>query len=356
MDPLKKGENPGDFGKIIDTLHNKQKLPSLRTYQGDMAEFIKEKNESVVSIAVKQKEKKERIEKEEEKLKPVVKSKSEKGGFRKNLIIVFLSLVLLVGGVAVSFYIFNSFKKEPVSQVVAPEKIIPYNNLITLTDVTSENFGSEITKLSPSNGVNILKISSEDGLSFETSKDFFNLLEVSLPATLKRTLKDDYAIGIISQNNQTSYFLIITISDFGQAFSGMLDWESSMEKDLSFLNVGTNSFITANTTPNIPADTVATSTASSTSTGTNTVAKKPLTTTASSSASTTLNVKIPMKPDNFSWKDMIVKNKDTRALVNQKDQAKIAYTFLDKNTILITSSLSSIGDIYTIYASRSIVR
>jgi len=77
MDEEKKGGNPNKFGKIIDTLHNQQKLPSLRTYQGDMAEFIKEKNESVVSITVKAKEKKERIEKEEEKLRPVVKSKKE---------------------------------------------------------------------------------------------------------------------------------------------------------------------------------------------------------------------------------------------------------------------------------------
>ena len=112
MDEEKKGGNPDKFGKIIDTLHNQQKLPSLRTYQGDMAEFIKEKNESVVSITVKAKEKKERIEKEEEKLRPVVKSKKE--GFQKNLIIATLSLVLLASGVAVSFYIFNALKKEPM--------------------------------------------------------------------------------------------------------------------------------------------------------------------------------------------------------------------------------------------------
>ena len=337
MDEEKKGGNPDKFGKIIDTLHNQQKLPSLRTYQGDMAEFIKEKNESVVSITVKAKEKKERIEKEEEKLRPVVKSKKE--GFQKNLIIATLSLVLLASGVAVSFYIFNALKKEPMSEVAVEEKVIPYNNLITLTNITKENFDSELAKLSPSNGASILKISDKNGLSLQTTKDFFGCLGISLPATLERTIKEKYAVGIMFQNNQISYFLVITISDFGRAFSGMLDWESNMEKDLSFMNARTDSFVVANTTANIP-----TSTATSTAT------------TTSSTASTTLSVKIPMKLDSFIWKDMIVKNKDTRALINQKNQAKIAYTFLDKNTILITSSLSSIGDIYTIYASRSIVR
>ena len=50
-------DKSNEFGRVIDALHSKQKLPSLRTYQGDMAEFIKSKNESVISIAVKEKEK-----------------------------------------------------------------------------------------------------------------------------------------------------------------------------------------------------------------------------------------------------------------------------------------------------------
>ena len=47
MDPEEKKDSPNDFGRVIDALHSKQKLPSLRTYQGDMAEFIKSKDESV---------------------------------------------------------------------------------------------------------------------------------------------------------------------------------------------------------------------------------------------------------------------------------------------------------------------
>jgi len=54
------GQVPKEFGQVIDTLHSKQKIPSLRTYQGDMAEFIKEKNESVFSIAAKEKKRKEK--------------------------------------------------------------------------------------------------------------------------------------------------------------------------------------------------------------------------------------------------------------------------------------------------------
>jgi hypothetical protein len=146
-----------------------------------------------------------------------------------------------------------------------------------------------------------LKVSTTGDTVVEKAKDFFNLLDISLPGALSRTLKDQYAVGVISQNSGTSPFLIITVNDFGNAFSSMLDWETNMEKDLSFISTATST-------------------------------------------------------DIFAWKDIIVKNKDTRGLVNKYNQAKIVYTFLDKNTILITNSLVAIGEISSAYASRSVVR
>ena len=108
---------------------------------------------------------------------------------------------------------------------------------------------------------------------------------------------------------------------------------------MSFLNAKTDALVVNN---NAGASVMATSTATST---------------ATSSASTTVVINIPMKqPDVFSWKDLIIKNKDTRALVDEAGQARMAYTFLDKNTILITNNLSAIGDITSIYVSRSVVR
>ena len=52
----KEGEVPDNFGKVVEELHNKQKLSALRTYQGDMAQFIREKDESVISVKLKEKE------------------------------------------------------------------------------------------------------------------------------------------------------------------------------------------------------------------------------------------------------------------------------------------------------------
>jgi hypothetical protein len=340
MDPEKKEETSKDFGNIIDALHSKQKLPSLRTYQGDMAEFIKEKNESVFSIAVKEKKRKEEEEKEEKKMEEEAKTEAKTGietgikmegkkeifhkpkkkGYQMNIIVIFSSLLLVALGVFASLYVFKFINKEnPVSPVVIETEIVPYNNSISLLNATKENFGQEMANLSFSNGVSVIKISDAGGKTFDKAKDLFNFLQILLPGSLERTLKDRYMIGAISQNKETFPFIVITVNDFGNAFSAMLEWETNIEKDLSFLNA------------------------------------KPVIITASTTASSTLQVK-PVKQGPFEWKDVIVKNKDIRGLINQKNQAEIAYTFLDKNTILITNSLSAIGEISSIYASRSVVR
>lgn len=303
-----------DFGKVVDALHNKAKLSSLRTYQGDMAEFIRSKNESVISIAVKEKEKKEQKEKEI----PVSTKASvpkNRNGIQINLTMIVLSLLLIAGGFFGFFYVFETVKEEPTNPVVIEEKIIPYNHAITLANVTSENFKFELANLKISNGISILRISDASGSLLEKSENFFRFLKISPPTALERTLKEEYVIGVISQDEERANFIIMTVDDFGKAFSAMLDWEKNLINDLSFLTVTSSEMM------------------------------------ASSTGTTT-----PIKNEPLSWKDIIVKNKDTRALANDKNQAKIVYTFLDKNTILVTENLSAIGEISAAFASRAVVR
>lgn len=342
MDPEEKKDNSAEFGKVIDALHNKSKLPSLRTYQGDVAEFIKEKNESVLSVAVKEKKreeekkeeekKQEKQEKEEKKPEPVKKPSSLGMNLQINFTMVFLSLLLIIGGAIAAFYVYNILGKEPAKEVILEEEIIPYNNSIALAGATEKTLGAELTKLSVSGGINIVKISDSSGSFIKKSKDFFDFFDISLPSAMERTLEDEYAVGVFSQNNTTSYFMVIKVNDFGRSFSAMLEWEETMEKDLLFLNIS-------------PGENSQTASVQEVS---------PLT--ASSTATTTTKIVTPIKPELFSWRDIIIKNKDTRGLVNAKGKSKIAYTFLDKNTILIINNISVIGDISSAYNSRSVAR
>lgn len=337
MDSGEEKDNSAEFGKVIDALHSKQKLPSLRTYQGDMAEFIKEKNESVISIAVKEREKKEE-EKWEEKLTLEPKAeKSDREGFQMNFVLTALSLLLLLGGGWAALYVFDFFKEKPTNEIVVETEIIPYNNSITLANVTEKNLGAELAELSPISGINVIMLSDMRGSPVRDAKDFFSFLKISLPGALERTLEGKYVLGILSQSDGNHPFVVFVVNDFGQAFSAMLGWEKNMEKDLAFL-------IQEDVKTAAETNAVASSTANTT------------TTTASTTAATTTQVKIPLLPEGFDWKDVIIKNKDTRALVNQKGQVKIAYTFLDKNTIFITDSTKAVGDMSSAYASRSFAR
>lgn len=333
-----------DFGKVVDALHGERKLSSLRTYQGDMAEFIKERNESVLSIAAKEKIRKQEEQKEEKELQKAAKEeigsverlqtpfkRKARGNFQVNLTMIVLSILLLASGALAFYFVYDIYTRPPVPEAALQEQIIPYNNSMALAGAESQNLGEKISELNFLEGVNVIKVSDNSGKEIKTAKKLFEFLDISSPASLERSLRDDYVLGVFYQNGLKSNFLIITANDYEVAFSAMLDWEPNMPNDLAFLTY-------------VPAPVAA----SSTPTGA-----------ASSTAAALTRAKVPAKSvfaGNFVWKDLIVKNKDTRALANEKNQAQLAYTFLDKNTVLITDNLNVIGDLFSIYVSRAVAR
>lgn len=306
-----KKQNVNDFGHVIDVLHNKSKLSSLRTYQGDVAEFMKEKNESVISVAVKEKNREEeRIEEkriEEKKQQQLIidpKPKPKQNNFQINLTMLFLSIFLIAGGAISVFYIYQYKNREPIKPIQLAPEIISYSKVVTLANTTTQNLGEELSKLSANNGVTLVKLTDTNGNLIKESQKFFEFLKIPDTTVIKRTLKGDFTLGTISEGNKSASFLIITTEDFGRAFASMLDWERNILTDLAFLNT-----------------------------------KKEV-----------------LGPEVFVWKDVIIRNKDTRALIDTKGNAKIVYTFLDKNTILITNNIFVITEISTLYNSKPVVR
>jgi hypothetical protein len=212
-------ENSGsNKEKLAEYLHNKSPLSSLRTYHGDMAEFIKEKNESVISIATKEKERRDEKRSKEEKLgtvMPTQRKKQSKDGFQINFTILLSSLVLIAGGAVTFFYVFDAVIRAPQGKVEIKEEIIPYNNSVTLANTTPSSLGSELSKLPPSNGISIIKISDTNGKTVGNAKDFFNFMKIAPPATLWRTMGSKYAIGI-TYNDELVKTLLIKYYRFGQ--------------------------------------------------------------------------------------------------------------------------------------------
>lgn len=286
-----------EFGKVIDALHTKSKLSTLRTYQGDVAEFIKDKNKSTLSIALEEKHKQEK-EEESNQEEPQEKSSGQQN-FGANFTAIILSITLIIAGVFASMFIFDYITTPKDLEVSLKTDIIPYNNEIMLANMSVESFGTEIKNLSAQNGISIINISDNQGNQINTSSSLFDFLNIrARPVT--RYFDKSFVLGA---NGESGLFLIFETSDFGATFSGMLEWEKNIEEDLSFM-FGQQE----------------------------------------------------KSDSSFVWKDAIIKNKDARILSNNKGVSKIYYSFLNKNTLVITSSEKTLTDIFSAFASKPFVR
>lgn len=311
MDP----NNQKPLGKkvdLIDALHRESKLPTLRTYQGDMATFIKEKNESVISVAVKEKEREERRQAESKRLDPKIgqiklsqsvpeEVKVVKPNF--NFTPLVLGLLLLLGGGVTIFYAFQYWSRTPVVTEVATSPIMRTDSTVKLVGIDKGSLIIELGKLAQSEGLKAVSLSNQETISIDEAPKLFDLIGVPESITLRRTLRDQFLLGTLTESNSSTNFLILTIDDFGRAFASMLEWESTLTKDLPFL--------------------VATKSGDEKS---------------------------------LAWRDVIVKNKDARALIDTKGNSLIVYTFLDKNTLLVASNLSLLDELVELYRTRSVVR
>jgi hypothetical protein len=125
------------------------------------------------------------------------------------------------------------------------------------------------------------------------------ILQVLEPRTLgsfTRSIKEITFGG--TQNSQP--FIILKSTSFDVAFAGMLDWEQTISADLSPL-FGT-----------------------------------PVTETFDSSARTDSQVR------SAYFKDTITGNKSVRLLLDENGKDRIVYTFINQNTILITTNRESL--------------
>ena len=297
-DQLKKQQE--EIDKLGKVLHNKSGLPSLRSYQGDMAQFIRDTNASVTSIALKEKARKE--EREEKVESPVAKKAKN---ISVSFSIILLSLVLLAAGGAGVYYIVKAIEKRSVPLITTDTEVLPYNNLIEVVNVTPTTLRGISLLEDLKDGVNIIKISDTNNEVVNTFENLAKFAQMSLPSVLRRNIEEGFAFGVFRDKPKDSLFLVIKISSFGSAFSGMLEWEKTMRNDLAFLVESQES---SSTTPT------------------------------------------------FTWKDMIIKNKDSRGLIDSDGNLEIVYTFLDRNTVLITDIAQTISKISDIYVSRAVVR
>lgn len=141
-----------------------------------------------------------------------------------------------------------------------------------------------------------------DILNVELEGDITQTLGAREPGALSRSMTGEEMFGLVSLDEGNVPFWIVEVDSYESAFSGMLLWERLISEDLSAL-FG-NEYI----------------------------------------------------PDDPNFKDVISENRDLRILYDQNGEEVLTYTFLDKNSLLVTRNISAFRKILPLFISSKQIR
>ncbi|MCH7756554.1 hypothetical protein IIC45_00475 [Patescibacteria group bacterium] len=282
-------------------------LKTVRTYRDDATSSIRDRNLSVVGMAAAESKKRAA---QKRRLRP--EHVDEPSTFLRSLTIVVVSLTLIASGVAVSTFFYKASKegtgiaanKEITSLIFADEqKEIDISELSRAPLL--EKLNSERLEVNTKLGGVVHLLLTEKGLSglrsAASAKRFLRGVGGSIPDRLIRSLDDEFMLGVhaLGENHP---FLVFKTSSFENTFAGMLDWEDTMNRDLSPLFGDTLSEIATKGAPRI------------------------------------------FIPRIFN--DVIVRNNDTRILRDDRGGIALIYGFPSVDTIIVATNENTFFEVF----------
>lgn len=297
-------------------------VPALHTFKGDIANTMQERQISLAAMAQAEAERAHTAGGSQER---------PHAWLRRNIgriIALSLGLLLVAGGLGILAVTY--LRIAPV--VPAPGAAAPIifvdqrkeitvqpgetrNTLMRSLDATAK---TETLPLGLVEALTLTAASTTPGASRPlTARAFFFILAPQAPDRLVRVLQPEFLLGLHAQGGNHP-FLIFKTDEFEVAFAGMLEWESTMQNDLSPLFPKP---------PEAPA---------------------PGSVTASGSAQT-----IPSTPRilNTPFVDAILSNHDARVIRlpaqagNAQGELALLWSFADRDTLVITTNQGTLAEI-----------
>ena len=273
-----------------------QAKPIVRTYQSDLAQALKEKKGSIVSIAAAE-------EKRRQKHDIVFEPDAEAA--RKKKWFLFSAIALaIVGIIGLGFLFFGKQKVTPIEKTpfVVPSVIfVNMQKEMSIDEETRDMFVSKIAKEIKAANIRLDFIEhifftkkQADVKTLVSVRDFFALSSEHIQPSLLRSFEGDYVLGIHAFNGNIPFF-IVRLNSFENAFSGMLKWETFMADDI------------------LPI-----------------FGKEEM-------------LKTLTQSEHFE--DYLFINQDTRVLRNRSGGIALLYAFPDRNTLVITTSEDTFKEI-----------
>lgn len=309
-------------------------ISPLRTFESDSAELINAQKKSVFEIQQAEVHRKEAAKTEEGKKeaqkKVVFKDPSRKNG----LLMLGSALLFMMGiGALLYFFILNNSRETmfPPPQI---QSLIPSQYETVVEDgndtrgVLTKNIQNAILATEREVGsIEHIKVVRRGSLvDFEK---IFTELSDTVPSTLLRALSSDtYMLGALARPNAKHPFIIVEVEDYENAFSQMLEHEKDLSRIFDFIQKTSSSTPLTSSIPE----------AGTTST-----------TTQITSAAPTLEIQ-------QVFRDALVRNRDVRLIRDQYGNAKVLYSFYNKQTLVITTNEAVFSDLLNVLQTSDLAR
>jgi hypothetical protein len=304
-------------------------VKSIETYQSDIEQLVQDKNVSVLTIAAAEAERRSKTgsaaqttEGGGEKLSFAQKITEFIKNIAGRTAMIFIGIILLVAATGAVAYIFLRPTTTPPPQAILSPFIVVddtkaiaisagdtrgtiMTNLVNARDTTNLALGL-IDRLVP-----VVASTTASGQTTQTAMDvqsFLSAVAPNIPADLLRNVEPTYLLGVHVYNSNQP-FMILKIDSYEAGYAGMLAWEPDMLRDLSPLFAYTPR-------PRIPEENAGTSTVSTSG-----------------------------QLIQSGFVDRIVENHDARVLQNQSGDIYLLWTFLDRNTLVITTNEGTLREV-----------
>jgi hypothetical protein len=297
---------------------------SIRTYERDAAEALRQKNSSIGSVFLA--EQKKKIESNE----LVIENPNTHSGLYFLLGVI---LIFLAGGASYAAYLYINRDTAPAlqqknySSAVISDKLI----MVQTEDVPRNEIIKEIVtskeEIREKSGTftSFIFVRGESELQEELGiEKFLERVGWRIPGRLARSLDNVYALGLYSEEDKNESYLVFTINSYEQAFAGMLEWEKVLIDDLSPIFDPKKEVVVE--TSNQPLSTT-------------TAEKKMSTSTATSTP--------PVLVDQpLIYVDSVIRNKDVRIL-KRGEEVILIYAFPDRRTLVIVDDETTLKEVIT---------
>ncbi|MGC9602442.1 MAG: hypothetical protein ABSE76_01725 [Minisyncoccia bacterium] len=286
----------------------------IETYQRDIEDLVKDKNVSVLSIAAAEAARRAQTPTADESAPA-----QDRTTLIKNIGLYALGFLFLVAASGALAYIVERPTSVNTPQVISsPFIAVDDTKEITIDqDTTRVSLMSTLTAAKQATALSLglmsrllvttaSSTSNGQTLAPLDAQSFFTLIAPDMPQNLLFTMRPIFLLGVhVYSGNQP--FLIISVDSYEQAYASMLAWEPTMQADLSPLFNYTPS-------PHIPEQGVATTT-------------------------------LPTQFIQTGFVDQIVENHDARVIQNNTGDISFLWTFIDRNTLVITTNDATLREI-----------